>query len=121
MYARSGLGQTLVAPGNPNGGTYSDINCPGTCYMLGNVLDMAILGNRCWPCHNVCPAGTVWDTTNLVCSANPASVNPVTPASSQDTGNGVPQDVCSQALGMSCMTLGIFAAILVAGLVLVKL
>jgi hypothetical protein len=72
-----GLGQ--VAQANPNAGTYSDLNCPTSCFVLGNGLDMSILGQECWPCHNTCPAGTVWDTTNLQCSASPASVNPVVP------------------------------------------
>ena len=86
-----GLGQ--VAQANPNAGTYSDINCPNSCYVLGNVLDMSILGQECWPCHNVCPAGTVWDTTNLQCSANPTTTNTVVPTVPQS-----PTDVTIQNL-----------------------
>jgi hypothetical protein len=71
----SGLGASA------NAGTYSDPNCPFSCFVLGNGLDMAVLGSECAPCHNICPTGTVWDTTNLVCSSTPAAVNPMTPVS----------------------------------------
>jgi hypothetical protein len=65
---------------NTNPGTYSDVDCPFSCFLLGNGLDNAILGNECWPCHNICPAGTVFDTTNYVCSSSPVTTN--------DTGGG---------------------------------
>src|SRR5579872_4747239 len=65
----------LAAAVNPNpyAGTYSDISCPTSCWLLGNGLDMSILGQECWPCHNICPTGQKWDTTALACSANPQS------------------------------------------------
>lgn len=61
---------------NPYAGTYSDIACPTSCYLLGNGLDMEILGQECWPCHNVCPSGTAWDTSSLSCSSTPATQAP---------------------------------------------
>lgn len=66
------LGAAAVNP-NPNAGTYSDINCPTSCWLLGNGLDMSILGQECWPCHNICPSGSIWDTANNVCSGNPTA------------------------------------------------
>lgn len=63
------------ACGNPYQGTYSDVNCPTRCWVLGNGLDTAILGVTCWPCHNVCPTGTIWDTKNQKCATTPEEVN----------------------------------------------
>jgi hypothetical protein len=90
---RNGLGSATQA--NPNAGTYSDLNCPTSCFVLGNVLDMSILGQECWPCHNVCPPGTVWDTSGLVCSSNPAVPNPVVPTTQNDQPPPTPVD-CTQ-------------------------
>lgn len=80
---RRGLGAVAQA-GNPNAGTYYDINCPNRCYVMGNVIDTSLpsflgFGNKCWPCHNVCPPGTVWDTNVDGCSAAPVAPNPVVP------------------------------------------
>ena len=91
---RRGMGAATQA--NANAGTYSDINCPGSCYLLGNVLDMSILGQECWPCHNVCPSGTVWDTAAMACSSNPSAPNPVTPTT-QDSSD--PATACAAAFG----------------------
>jgi len=84
----SGLGASA------NAGTYSDPNCPFSCFVLGNGLDMAVLGNECAPCHNICPSGTAWDTTNLVCSAAPAAVNPMTPLPVSGTPSSDGTDSC---------------------------
>lgn len=62
-------GMGAVATSNPYPGTYSDVNCPTSCFLLGNGLDMSILGQECWPCHNLCPAGTGWDAAALACDA----------------------------------------------------
>jgi hypothetical protein len=84
---RIGMGQlaACVQGGNPSAGTYSDINCPNSCYVAGNVLDMMFLGQQCWPCHNVCPSGYCWDTTALQCSANPTGQNTAVPPTIDDT------------------------------------
>lgn len=82
------------AQANPNAGTYSDLNCPTSCFLLGNGLDMSMLGQECWPCHNVCPPGTCWDTGALQCSATPGTVNPVTPVTQTDAPAPAPVD-CS--------------------------
>ena len=90
---RVALGDLRAATqANPNAGTYYDINCPTGCYVLGNVLDMSILGQECWPCHNTCPSGTVWDTTALACSGTPATTNPVVPATVNDEPPPTPTD-----------------------------
>ena len=94
MSYSGGLGQVTQA--NPNAGTYSDINCPTACWWLGNGLDMSTLGQECWPCHNTCLAGTIWDTTNLVCSASPATANQVTPVTAQS-----PLDITLQTFGQT--------------------
>ena len=104
-----GFGQ--VAQANPQAGTYSDLNCPNSCFLLGNVLDMSILGQECWPCHNVCPAGTVWDTTALACSATPQTTNPVVPT--------VPQSALDVTLTNLQQTIGTIAPWLIGGLVLI--
>lgn len=77
MVSAYGLG--AVAQANPDAGTYYDINCPNSCYVLGNVLDTAILGAKCWPCHNVCPVGTVWDNAAQACSGSPVTPNAEVP------------------------------------------
>lgn len=69
-YVNQGLGAV-----DPNAGTYEDPNCPFYCWSVGNLLDMELFGQNCWPCHNVCPPGQSWDTTNNVCSGTPASSN----------------------------------------------
>jgi len=55
---------------NANPGTFWDVNCPWYCAVGGTGLWG---GNDCWPCSNVCPSGTNFDTTNNVCSANPTT------------------------------------------------
>lgn len=92
-----GLGD--VAQSNPTPGTYYDLNCPNSCYLLGNVLDTSILGAECWPCHNVCPAGTVWDTAALRCSSAPGSTNPVVPVTEQSPAVTVAQSKCAAGGG----------------------
>jgi hypothetical protein len=57
---------------NANPGTFWDVNCPAYCIVGGTGL---FGGNDCWPCSNVCPSGTNFDTTNSVCSATPATTN----------------------------------------------
>jgi hypothetical protein len=77
-YSRIGLGSALRGFGatSPTAGTYQDPNCPFSCWALGNILDMQVLGQQCWPCHNVCPPGQGWDLNNLVCSGSPSATNP---------------------------------------------
>jgi len=120
---RIGLGQLAAAfQANPDAGTYDDINCPTSCFVLGNVLDMTVLGQECWPCHNVCPAGTVWDTTNLVCSATPATVNSVAPVTQNSAPPPPPVDcssIWSQITNSQCdMSTGVYVA---AGVAIVAL
>lgn len=74
---------------NPYPGTYSDVNCPTKCYLAGNLLDTSLFGQDCWPCHNICPVGSVWDTANLVCSGSPEATNPQSPVPG---GPGSPTD-----------------------------
>lgn len=88
-----GLG--ACAQTDPNPGTFSSINCPTSCFVLGNVLDTTILGQECWPCGNVCPSGTCWDTTNLQCSATPATTNGVVPTTVNDAPAPAPVDCTS--------------------------
>lgn len=90
--ALSGLG--ACSQSDPNPGTFSSINCPGSCWWLGNALDTAILGQECWPCGNVCPPGTCWDTTALACSATPTTTNSVVPVTQNDAAPPAPVD-CS--------------------------
>jgi hypothetical protein len=87
-YARRGMG--AIAQANPYAGTYSDLNCPTSCWALGNGLD-SILGSMCWPCHNACPPGTIWDTANNACSGSPSAPNPIVPV----TDTGAPPVDCS--------------------------
>lgn len=70
--ALAGLGVSTT-PGvipYPGAGTTNDPNCGWECdipfYRLG--------AQCCWPCANICPPGTQWDTTNCVCSQTPESV-----------------------------------------------
>jgi hypothetical protein len=56
---------------NPKAGSYSDVNCPWWCLLPGGSND----SGPCYPCSNTCPAGTNFDTTNYVCTANPATTN----------------------------------------------
>lgn len=78
-----GMGQVLTNVANPYPGSYSDVNCPTFCFLLGNGLDMAV-SQSCWPCHNICANGTAWDSTQDTCVATPGAVagvaNLVTPA-----------------------------------------
>lgn len=65
---------------NPNPGTFWDVNCPFYCLVGGTGLWG---GNDCFPCSNICPAGTNWDTTNYVCSSNPITTKCVGGVSGQ--------------------------------------
>jgi hypothetical protein len=91
--ALAGLG--ACAQSNPSAGTYDDINCPTSCFLLGNALDMSVLGQECWPCHNVCPPGTCWDTTGMLCSATPSATNPTIPTTVNDAPVPAPVDCTS--------------------------
>jgi hypothetical protein len=93
MRSLSGLGACSQA--DPNAGNFASINCPNSCYLLGNVLDTMILGQECWPCGNVCPPGTCWDTTALACSATPITTNTVTPTTTNDQPAPAPVDCTS--------------------------
>ena len=66
-YGRRGLGQSTA-------GTYQDPNCPLLCWVTGNILDMELLGQMCWPCHNVCPPGTGWDPNLDTCDTSGAGL-----------------------------------------------
>ena len=59
---------------NPYPGTFSDVNCPWWCWLLGNGIDSAVSA-QCTPCNSTCPLGQLWDTTNLTCSADPVTTN----------------------------------------------
>jgi hypothetical protein len=65
------LGTANNCANNTNPGTTGDVNCPFWCSFLPSVLQTA----ACWPCTNICAAGTNFDTTNNVCSATPATTN----------------------------------------------
>jgi hypothetical protein len=68
MRRHTGMGDTCNPITGANcAGTYGDPNCPSSCYLLGNGLDTLLLGDECWPCHNICPSGSSWDTTQLLC------------------------------------------------------
>lgn len=95
MVRRQHIGLGVASQANAYAGTYDDINCPTSCFVLGNVLDTAILGAECWPCHNVCPPGTVWDTAVEACSSNPAVPNPVTPTTQDETPAPAPSTCTS--------------------------
>jgi hypothetical protein len=56
---------------NTKPGTSGDVNCPFWCFALPDFMWPA----SCWPCSNICPTGTNFDTTNNVCSANPVTTN----------------------------------------------
>lgn len=90
MGSLNGLG--ACAQSDPNPGSFASVNCPTGCYILGNVLDTFLLGNECWPCGNVCPAGTCWDTTNLACSATPVTTNSVVPVAQNSAPPPPPTD-----------------------------
>jgi hypothetical protein len=79
MGALSGLG--ACAQTDPYPATYESVNCPQACFLAGQFFDWT-LGQECWPCHNACPTGYCWDTTNLVCSLTPATSS--TPAQQND-------------------------------------
>lgn len=89
-HALAGLGACSQTDANP--GTFSSINCPTSCFLLGNELDTAILGQECWPCGNICPSGTCWDTTALACSATPITTNAVVPTVQNDAPAPAPVD-----------------------------
>ena len=55
-------------------GTSNDPNCGWAC----DIPFYQAFAQQCWPCHNICPPGTQWDTTNEVCSSAPQTVNPAT-------------------------------------------
>jgi hypothetical protein len=55
--------------GAPGGS--GDVNCPFWCMAMPDFMWPA----SCWPCANICPTGTNFDTTNNVCSANPTTTN----------------------------------------------
>jgi hypothetical protein len=69
---------------NPDAGTFMDVNCPWWCWVLGNGIDTAVSA-ACFPCGNICPSGTIWDTTNYVCSATPKTSNTSTPSTGPTT------------------------------------
>jgi len=75
MYARQhrgrGFGQAAAnnCANNTMPATPSDVNCPWWC------IGTFYLGASCTPCTTLCPSGTNWDTTNLVCSPNPQTTN----------------------------------------------
>ena len=56
-------------PNNTYPGTPADVNCPWYCPFT------AFLPSACTPCTQQCPTGTVWDTTNNVCSSSPVTTN----------------------------------------------
>lgn len=58
-------------PNNTLPGTPSDVNCPWWC----NLPPAELIFSACTPCSTTCPAGTVWDTTNDVCSSTPVTTN----------------------------------------------
>jgi hypothetical protein len=93
---QSGLGD--VAQPQPNAGTFSDVNCPTSCWFTGGVTGDLLGRQACWPCYNLCPAGTVWDTTALACSATPATTSPTVPVVQQSPGVSAIQ-AAGQALG----------------------
>lgn len=96
---RIGIGELAdlgaCSQADPNAGTYDSVNCPTSCFVLGNVLDTTILGQECWPCHNVCPPGTCWDTSALQCSGTPSATNPVIPSTQNDAPPPPPVDCTS--------------------------
>ena len=112
-------------------GTYQDPNCPTSCWIFGNVLDMEILGQERWPCHNICPPGQSWDTVNLVCSGSPAATSPeAIPTSAGDgSSNPCPTGQSWNAANGDCETdmsniwmyAAIGAALLLGGVALAKL
>lgn len=50
-------------------GTPSDVNCPWWCAWVD------YLPGACTPCQSICPTGTVWDTTNNICTSTPVTTN----------------------------------------------
>ena len=59
-------------PNNTYPGTPSDVNCPWWCLFTDYSSSMF---PACTPCVNQCPTGTVWDTTNNICTTTPATTN----------------------------------------------
>ena len=82
---RRGVGQVLTGAANPYPGTFSDVNCPGYCWLLGNFLGGTTGG--CWPCGHICANGYAWDPTSQSCLAAPGAVASVVapPTSGGDT------------------------------------
>jgi hypothetical protein len=103
----AGLGD--VAQPQPNAGTFSDVNCPGSCWWTGGVTGDLFGRQACWPCYNVCPAGTVWDTTALGCSQAPTTVSPTVPVVQQS-----PTITAIQAAGQA---VGSWMPLIIAGVV----
>lgn len=91
---------------DPNSGTYQDVNCPFYCWAAGNVLDMELFGNHCWPCHNICPPSQPWDTTNLVCSGSPQTQGSLPAISPSGDGSGCPAGTAWNAADGLCETTG---------------
>jgi hypothetical protein len=90
---------------NPDAGTFMDVNCPWWCYVLGNGIDTAV-SSACFPCGNICPAGTIWDTTNYVCSATPKTSNTSTPST------GVPPTSISTYLMYGAIGIALVLAVI---------
>jgi hypothetical protein len=93
MQSLSGLG--ACSQSDPSPGTISSINCPDWCIPLGWLADLGYMPQSCWPCSNACPSGYCWDTTNLVCSATPATTNTVVPALQNAANPPAPVDCTS--------------------------
>jgi hypothetical protein len=84
-------------------GTYQDPNCPLSCWIAGNVLDMELLGQECWPCHNICPPGTSWDAAALVCDTTGAGAPEAIPTTTGDaSGNPCPDGTVWNATDGQC-------------------
>jgi hypothetical protein len=126
----SGLGGLgACSQADPYPGTFSSINCPTSCWLLGNGLDMELLGQECWPCGNTCPSGTCWDTTALACSGTPATTNAVVPTNLDSSPVPTPIDctsVWNQLTNAQCggsslpIILGGVAIVAILGIVLVN-
>jgi len=132
-----GLGQSIISsiegaitgtgPTGTTAGTFADPNCPFSCWVFGNILDTEVLGQECWPCGNVCPSGQSWDTTNLVCSANPATTNPEAIASTPGGSGNCPTGQTWNSVLGECqgstniwMYVAIGGMLLLGGMVLAK-
>lgn len=106
----TGLGD--VAQPQPNAGTFSDVNCPTSCWFTGGVTGDLFGRQACWPCYNLCPAGSVWDTTALACSQAPATTSPTVPVTEQSPTVTAIQ-ATGQALGsmMPWVVIGLVALV----------